>query len=297
MKETIRVVSLSFSDKDPKEVYRVVEQEAEKGCDMIVLPETWTGSERLETIEEGTTVRLSEIARKYHTYILNAIYRKSDRYERINSSILIGRDGKVEGIYDKVYPFWEEFALNPTTSVGEKAWVFDTDFGKIGMAICFDANFDDVWRQMAEQGAEVIFWSSAYSAGTSLMAHAINYNYYIVSSTLCGDCVVYDITGKELYYHKKSSDDELLVSEITLDMNRQIFHENYNMDKKEKLLREHPGEVIETDTMQRESWFVLKGNGVSVKQLASEYGLESLQAYKNRSRNEIDAMRYRQNHF
>lgn len=287
---TVKITSLSFQAHPAEEILGIVWQEAEKGCDLIVLPETWTG-DIPETIEEGTTAQLQKIAKAYGLYIINAVSLKTAERPRRNSAILIDRKGEIQGIYNKMYPFWSEFDQDPKIFIGEEAPVFQTDFGRIGMAICFDANFNGVWERLADQQADIVLWSSAYSGGTSLKAHALNYNYAIVSSTLAGDCVVYDIDGTELFY-QKANQGEVLVSNVELSTNRAVFHENYNMEGREKLLKAHGDQVFLEKELLREQWFVLKGSPqIQVKVLAKEYGLEELPAYKRRSRDAIDKMR------
>jgi predicted amidohydrolase len=68
-------------------------------------------------------------------------------------------------------------------NVGQDAQVYSADFGLLGFATCFDVNLPEVWKRLADQGAEVVIWPSAYSAGTSLQTHAINHHFYIVSVT------------------------------------------------------------------------------------------------------------------
>ncbi len=72
-----------------------------------------------------------------------------------------------------------------------------------------------------------------------------------------------------------------------------IYHYNFNLDKRDRLLREHAADVRLAVDMPREEWFVLEAKrpGVSARRLAREYGLEELRAYKDRSRTGIDALR------
>ena len=202
------------------------------------------------------------------------------------------RNGKVVCIYDKVYPYHEEFNIDPPVEVGTEVPVVDTDFGRIGMAICFDANFPEVWKRLSDQGAELVIWVSAYSAGTSLLAHALNHNYYIVSSTLVGDCIVYDISGKELLYEKSP---EINISRVTLDLDRGIYHENYNLEKRDKLIEDYEGAIEQDFHMEREEWFVLRAikPGISARDTAKKYGMTELRDYRNLSRKRIDEMRGR----
>jgi hypothetical protein len=180
--------------------------------------------------------------------------------------------------------------VRPPVEVGDEVPVFQVDFGRLGLAICFDANFPEVWKRLADQGAELVAWSSAYSAGTTLQAHALVHHYTIVTSTQTSDCIVYDITGQEILYEKA---DGLNVTHLTLDLDRGIYHENFNLEKRDRLLQEHAGEVVQEQWLEREQWFVLRAGrpGVSARALARAYGLEELRDYIARSRREIDRMR------
>ena len=168
--------------------------------------------------------------------------------------------------------------------------VYRADFGLLGFATCFDVNFPEVWRRLADKGAEVVIWPSAYSAGVSLQAHAINHHFYIVSATQTSDCLVYDITGEKVSYSKG---DKVNVATATLDLDRGIYHENFNIEKRDKLLKEHPEDVEQEKWMQLEQWFVLRAKrpGVSARELAKQYGLEELRHYLDRSRRSIDERR------
>jgi hypothetical protein len=113
-----------------------------------------------------------------------------------------------------------------------------------------------------------------------------------VSSTQTCDCVVYDITGEELYY---SQSPDMDISRCSLDLDRGIYHENFNLEKRDRLLAEC-GDVVEQEQwLTREQHFVLRSRapGVSARALAKAYGLEELRDYVCRSRKAIDAMRGR----
>jgi len=285
-----RITSIGFSQRPVGEFIGIVGRESAESCDLVLLPEACTGEKIIEPLDGETVTRVAEVAARRGVYIVLPINRKSGTEARINSAVLIGRKGEICGVYDKVYPFWMEFDLDPPCAIGRDAPVFETDFGKIGMAICFDANFPEVWRRLSLNGAELVLWPSAYSAGMSLQAHAINYNYSIVTSTLCSDCLVYDITGQEIYYQSAQG---VNISRVAVDLDRCIFHENYNMQKRAKLLEDYKGSIVSDVFLQREQWFTLKSLSpdVSARKTAAEYGMEELAAYKRRSLVEIDRMR------
>lgn len=287
----VRVVSFCFRDQEFNKIIPMVDEEASKGTDIIVLPETWRGQNQPEKLEGETITALSKIAKKYSTYILSPIDR-TDGKGRYNTAVLIDRQGKVVFGYDKTYPYWSEFDLKagPVSPGADGQLIYDTDFGRIGVAICFDSNFPEVWQALRDKGAEVVFWPSAYSAGSQLQAYAIMHHYYIVTSTYTKDCQVYDITGERILDAKSA---DVTVAKTTLDLDRVIFHENFNMSKRDALLKEHKDEVEQEVWMDREQWFVLRAKkpGVSARALAKQYGLEELVDYQDRSRAAIDQRR------
>jgi hypothetical protein len=288
----VRVVSLSFYDQPLDQIAALVDAEGMHGTDLIALPETWNMQykNQPEPLTGPTVTALVELAQKHRTYIVCPIDRQ-DGDRRVNSAVLIDRLGRIVAVYDKVYPYWSEYDLSPVVQpalVGPP--VVQTDFGCVGMAICFDANFPSVWQALADQGVELVIWPSAYSAGTTLQAHSLNHHFYIATSTYTKDCIVYDITGEEILYEKSN---DVNISRFTLDLDRGIYHENFNMDKRDHLLADHGDDVEMEQWLTREQWFVLRAKrpGVSARALARQYGLEELRDYLTRSRRAIDAMR------
>ncbi len=284
----VSIVSLSFSGESLEKIAALVDEEAAKGVDLIALPEIWPG-DKAETLDGPTVTAMAGLAKKHHVYIVSPMYRK-DGGKIYNTSVLLDREGKVACLYDKVYPFWAEWDAHKNLEPGKESHVYKADFGKIGFAICFDVNFPEVWKRLADQGAELVIWSSAYSAGSTLQSHALINHFHIVTSTLARDCLVYDITGEKILDEKS---DGINVSRVTLDLDRMIHHVDFNGEKKEKLLKEHAGDVALDKWLPREAWFVLKVKraGVSARALAREYGIEELRDYIDWSRREIDKRR------
>jgi predicted amidohydrolase len=211
---------------------------------------------------------------------------------------LLDRKGQVASIYNKLYPVWDGECVMPPpqkpVSPGEEVTVHQADFGRIGFAICFDVNWNGLWERMPNLGAELVVWPSAYSAGRSLQAWAIAYNYYIVSSTRVPDCLVFDIDGELLVHEKNNQGNGVNITRITLDLDRCIFHQDLNLpEKRDKLLKEHGDDVAQEKWLPMEGWFVLKAKRprVSARELARQYGMEELAHYINRSRCEIDKCR------
>jgi len=183
------------SAESVEEFCEVVEQAGKEGCDIVCLGEginmigvsvgdTYAGYYDIaEPIPGPTTGRLGELARKYKMYIVAALGEREDR-AIYNTAVLIDRTGEVVGKYRKVYLPEGEF--DQGCAPGDSYPVFDTDFGRIGMMICWDSWFVDPARALALQGAEVIFLPIWGGNATLSRARAIENHVYLVS---CG----YDI--------------------------------------------------------------------------------------------------------
>lgn len=295
----VRIVSIGFhAGQHPLEwVASLVDQEAAPGVDLIALPETFRGQNANGTSAEpldGPTINaMSRLASKHRTYIVCPIDRKEGK-QRFNSAVLIDREGRVACVYNKLYPVWGEECMDHSVHPGSAVCVHEADFGRVGLAICFDVNWSSIWEQLSNQGAELVVWVSAYSAGRSLQAQAISYNYYVVSATWTPDCLVYDIDGEQLVHNTNNQGDGKNVTRLTLDLDRCIFHQDLNLpDKVARLLKERGEDVAQEKWMPMEGWLVLKAKrpAVSARQLARDYGLEELRHYINRSRCEIDKCR------
>ena len=226
----------------------LVDEAGAHGTDIIVLPELARGQDHAseEPLHGPTVTAMSGLAKKHKTYIACPIDRR-DGNRRLNSVVLLDRSGLVACVYDKVFPYWSEYDVQPAVNPGDAVQVHQTDFGRLGFATCFDANFPEVWKGLSDKGAELVIWPSAYSAGLSLQAHAINHHYYIVTCSQTPDCIVYDITGERILYESASKD--LNISHVTLDLDRVIFHENFNLPKRDKLLSEHAQDVAQEKWM------------------------------------------------
>jgi predicted amidohydrolase len=293
----VRVVSIGFHPGRPlEEIAALVDAEGAEGVDLIAIPETCRGQNEtsIEALDGPTVSRMADLARKHRTYIVCPIDRKEGT-RRLNTAVLLDRQGQVACIYNKLYPVWEmECLLAEPVSPGDSVAVYQADFGRVGMAICFDVNWGSLWKLLSNLGAELVIWPSAYSAGRSLQAHAISFHYYIVSATQVPDCLVFDIDGEQLVHDLNNRGENTNVTRVTLDLDRCIFHQDLNFpEKRDKLLKEHGEEVGQEKWLSLEKWFVLKAQrpGVSARELARQYGLEEIPHYLNRSQCEIDKCR------
>lgn len=178
--------------------------------DIICLPETFQISwvDEMKTLEEiaedenvpgPVTSRISEMAKKHNCYIICPVVTKKEGHY-YNSSILLNRQGEIEGVYHKIHPTDTEtlpdvyYKGGGTTPGVLKPPVFKTDFGTIGMQICMDASWFENWRLLKEAGAEMVLFPSQGPFGDTLAYHAWMNQYYIISAT-GEDARILDITG------------------------------------------------------------------------------------------------------
>lgn len=292
----VRAVSISFKPGLAlDQIAALVDKEGARGADIIALPETCRGQNNntQETLDGPTVSAMARLAEKHRTYIVCPIDRK-DGDRRFNSAVLLDRRGRVAAVYDKLYPFWvEEFAKKPAVQPGQAVTVVQTDFGRLGLAICYDVNWAPLWQRLSDFGAELVIWVSAYSAGRSLQARATDFNYYILSSTWVPDCLIFDIDGEQLV-HQKAEAGGVNITRHTFDLDRCLFHQDLNLPGKlAKLLKERGDDVEQEKWLPMEGWFILRAKrpGVSARELARQYGLEERRPYINRSRCEVDKAR------
>ena len=112
--------------------------------DIVCLPEVFTGSEP-ETVPGPVTEHLSEWAKAKSAYVVCPIMTLVDG-QKHNSAVLIDRAGTIIGQYHKTH--LTEGELDAGIAPGSSAPVFETDFGTIGIQICFDVNWHEVWRSL-----------------------------------------------------------------------------------------------------------------------------------------------------
>ena len=254
---------------------------SENGVNIACLPEEFASSEP-ESIPGRTTEAIAKLAKKYNMYVICPICEQAGD-KKYNTAVLIDRQGIVAEYYRKVFVFWGE---NVNLS-DEGVKIFDTDFGRISILTCFDLNFAEIWHEADANGAEIVFWPSAYGGGMPLNAYAMLYHYYIVP---VGWGNIIDVTGENMK-DVISPKEKMFIA--TLDTDRTFIHENFTGEKVAKMLEDHKGEVVMEHHYDMEAWWLLKSvkPGVSVRKLCKEYGIETLREYQHRSRQQINEIR------
>ncbi|HVC35109.1 MAG TPA: carbon-nitrogen hydrolase family protein [Chloroflexota bacterium] len=262
-------------------------------ADVVCLPEVYprTGLPGVRTRELAETVpgpvfdRLAAKARQYGMYVIAGLPENRDG-QLINTAVIIDRQGRLVGQYDKVHPTIGE--IENGIVPGQKVQVFETDFGRVGLAICYDIGWPAVWDELGALGAEIVFWPSAYDGGFPLQTYAWRNFYYVVSSVWSYHSRVIDITGQPLTSTSRFS----RLATLEIDLEKQVFHTDQNASKLLDMTT-RLGRRVTMETFTEEHVFTVQSNdqSLSVADIIKEFGLEPFRAYHARAEQVQDQAR------
>ncbi|MFN3650953.1 MAG: carbon-nitrogen hydrolase family protein [Armatimonadota bacterium] len=198
---------------------RTVEAGAEEKPDIVCLPEgvsvVGTGksyAEVAEPVPGPTTQRLAALAKRLGSYVVGGLYEREGPVI-YNTAVLIGRGGELVGKYRKTHLPREEVDAGLTP--GNDYPVFDTDFGRVGLIICWDVQFPEPSRAMAAKGAELLLLPIWGGSEIVTRARAIENHAYLVSSSYDMKSFVVAPDGEVLTEATKQR--PFAVTEIDLD--------------------------------------------------------------------------------
>lgn len=226
---------------------RMVGSAAEQGLrlDLAVLPECSfqfvEGS--VETVAEALDGRvvsaLAEKAREHGIYATAPVQLR--REGRIyNSVVILDRQGEPVGTYDKVFPvMMTDGSLEYGITPGRCFPVFDLDFGRVGVQICWDIAFEEGWQALADQDAELVLFCTDPASPVALRGRAYRHDYYIAASTMHPPALAVDPLGRVL--GRTSEYGEVLIADVDLDF--RVLHSNCMWEWPESKRSEYAGRV------------------------------------------------------
>jgi predicted amidohydrolase len=177
-----------------------------KGLDLVVLPENAVtigraplAADRAVPFAGAVAKTFSELARRFRTYLAVPldIAEGTEKKTCYNAVVLLDRAGRVAGTYRKVHPVAPlgEESLEGGITPGREHPVFQCDFGRLGIQICYDMVYDDGWAELERKGADLVIWPSASPATAQPAGRARQHGYYIVSSTYRDNAAIFEPTG------------------------------------------------------------------------------------------------------
>jgi predicted amidohydrolase len=169
-----------------------------------------------EPIPGPTCEKLGAVARKLNTWIVAGIYEREGKIV-YNTAVLIDRKGALAGKYRKTHLPREEWELGITP--GNEYPVFDTEFGKVGLTICWDVQFPEPCRAMALKGAEIILLPIWGGSETLAKARAIENHIFLITSSFDMKSFIVDPTGAVMAEATR----EKPVAVATLNLDQKYF--------------------------------------------------------------------------
>jgi predicted amidohydrolase len=177
-----------------------------RGLDVAILPEVAVTGDKGDLTEVSVPFEgmvkdaFAREARARHCYIVVPLYLLDNKERKLgaNVAVLVGRQGEVVGIYRKLHLAVHvgTDSLEGGMTPGKEVPVFDCDFGKLGIQICFDMEYDYGWEELARQGAELVAWPTQSPQTAQPAFRAMRHRYYVVSSTWRNNASVFEPTGR-----------------------------------------------------------------------------------------------------
>ncbi len=257
--------------------------------DLIVVPEACDrpggfGADKLlkyyQVRKDHVQQFFERTARENKCYIVYSAYRIMPDGTKRNSSVLIDRKGNVAGIYNKNHPTIGE--IEKGTLCGKEAPIFDCDFGRVAMAICFDLNFDELRLKYAAAKPDLVIFSSMYHGGLMQSYWAYSCRCHFVGA-IAGRATPSEIrnpmgqviTSTTNYFN-------FAVAKVNLDC--ELAHLDYNWERLRKLKAKYGPKVTISDPGRLGSVLISSEHEtISVDEMIKEFEIELLDDYFTRS--------------
>ncbi|MGC9318637.1 MAG: carbon-nitrogen hydrolase family protein [Armatimonadota bacterium] len=268
-------------DEDPidsnlSQAIEMIAAAAQDGGDLICLSELFAhrnmereeAVERAEPVPGPITERIGEAARHHRCYVVAGMLERNGDLVH-NAAVLIGRDGELVGVYRKMFPTPQE--IEAGTTPGVEAPVFETDFGRVGFAICWDLHFLEVGQQMAERDVQLICWPSMYQGGLQLRMWAYLFGAYVISAWPGDICEIIDMNA----YPLAATNYGYPIASADVNFERDVFLRCTGRHKWEEI-REKYGDRISMELMHAQGTFTIasEDDGLTVAEIAEEFDLD-----------------------
>ncbi|MBS0286229.1 MAG: carbon-nitrogen hydrolase family protein [Proteobacteria bacterium] len=187
----------------------MIEQAAKQGAGLIVLPENFLTlglrvdqqQKAIEPYGHGPIQQqMQSLAKKHRIWLVAGTLLIQGKNERPHSATLVyNPQGECVGRYNKMHMFdvvvenKEEYKESDIIAPGDDIVVVDTPLGKLGLAICYDLRFPELFRALMLKGAEILLLPSAFTVQTGkahwevlIRARAIENLCYVIAPGECG---------------------------------------------------------------------------------------------------------------
>jgi predicted amidohydrolase len=204
----VQMTSTADVEKNLAAAEALVEQAALRGATFVGLPENFAflRSEgepvpEAQTLDGPWVQRMAALARRKRiTLLLGSLPERVTGEKKVrNTSVLLGPDGGTLAVYRKVHlfdidlPGMEHLKESKAVVPGEELVVAQTTFGPLGLSICYDLRFPELYRELTRRGARVLAVPSAFTERTGkahwevlLRARAIENLAYVIAPAQVG---------------------------------------------------------------------------------------------------------------
>lgn len=255
-KITISGIQMEIIPKDEganlKKALKMIDKAILKNSQIVCLPELFTTGFDYDYIKKcsrkipnSITDALCEKARYSGIYIIAGSIPEKVGKKLFNTSVFIGKDGMILGKYRKVHLF-PLMGEDKNFCPGSNVQIFETEFGPMGVVICYDLRFPEIFRKLAILGAKVIFVPSQFPNPkidhwrTLLKARAIENQIFVFGintighdeiSTFFGHSMVVDPLG--IIIAESSGAGGIITEKIDLskinEIRKRVFYLDHNV--------------------------------------------------------------------
>ncbi|MBN1352180.1 carbon-nitrogen hydrolase family protein [candidate division KSB1 bacterium] len=221
----------------------------------------------------------ADVAQKHKCHIAYSAAREMPDGTWRNSTQIIGRDGQVLGIYNKNHVVITETEEGGILC-GTNAQVIDCDFGRVGCAICFDLNFDEIRLKYVKSRPDLILFSSMYHGGLMQGYWAYSCRAHFVTAVARLPCSILSPLGHVI----ASSTNYFDFVTATVNLDCKVAHLDFNREKLAALKAKYGPQVSIFDPGYLASVLVTsETHERSSAEMIEEFEIELLDDYMQRS--------------
>jgi predicted amidohydrolase len=204
----VQMTSTADRARNLETALRLVSEAADLGARLVALPENFAfmGPEEqrqagAETLDGPTLAALRDVAKRRGIFVIAGSIAEavSEPRKTANTSAVIADDGSIVAVYRKIHlfdvniPDGARYAESEVVVPGDKVVVAPTALGRIGLSVCYDLRFPELYRKLASLGAEVITIPAAFTLYTGkdhwevlVRARAIENLAYVIAPAQVG---------------------------------------------------------------------------------------------------------------
>mgnify|MGYP000876387580 CR=1 FL=1 len=194
----VAICQMGASGTAPENIQKIIRMtehavEESKNLDVVCFPEycyfepdQQSAIQIPEPIPGPYTNAMCSLAKRLHVNLIpGSLMTCADSGKYYNSSVFINRDGEIIARYDKIH-LMKALGCDESESVeyGDTPAVFDTDFGRVGLMVCYDLRFPELARGMVQDGADILFVPSMFPAGEALPPRTDHWDSLVESTAL-----------------------------------------------------------------------------------------------------------------